>query len=140
MDFKTYEEVIKFDTFEERYEYLKLQGTVGEETFGYTRHLNQNLYTSRKWKNTRRNVLIRDNGCDMGLTGYDIFFKAVVHHINPLTPSQIENDEDCIYDMNNLICVSDATHKAIHFGSDKMLSYADTYIERGPNDTSPWRK
>lgn len=135
---KTYNELIKLKTFDERFEYLKLSGLVGEETFGYSRYLNQVLYRSPDWRHLRKEIILRDNGCDLGLDGYEIGGKIIIHHINPITLKDIEERNSLIYDMNNLITVSFMTHQAIHYGNKNLL-YAELE-ERKPNDTCPWRK
>lgn len=134
---KSYSELIKIDDFLERYNYLKLTGVVGERTFGFTRYLNQSLYQSPKWKKVRRNVILRDNGCDMGLIGYPLS-KALIHHINPITLKELENDDAAIFDEDNLITVSHLTHNAIHYGDANLLPHP--LIVRRPNDTILWRR
>lgn len=133
---KTYNELIKFKSFDERLDYLKLKGKVGEETFGYSRYLNQILYASPEWKQTRKSVILRDKGCDLAVPNYEIGGKILVHHINPITLKDIEERNPLVYDLNNLITVSDQSHRAIHYGMD--ISFWDP-IERRPNDTVPWR-
>lgn len=139
MIIKSYSRVITLPTFEERYDYLKLDGKVAHETFGVHRWLNQNLYTSSKWKKIRREVLIRDNGCDLAVEGYDIFGKVFIHHINPITLDDIRNDSYLLYDLDNLICVSKRTHDMIHYGNPGDSVYSKI-AERSPNDTCPWRR
>lgn len=124
-------------TFDERYEYLKLSAKIGEATFGYERYLNQIFYGSPEWKAFRRDVIIRDNGMDLGLDGYDIGDRIEVHHINPITSEMIENNDPLLMDMENVICTSSKTHKAIHYGDKSLLPKGP--IERMPNDTCPWR-
>lgn len=124
-------------TFDERYEYLKLSAKIGEATFGYERYLNQIFYGSPEWKAFRRDVIIRDNGMDLGLDGYDIGDRIEVHHINPITSEMIENNDPLLMDMENVICTSSKTHKAIHYGNKSLLPKGP--IERMPNDTCPWR-
>ena len=136
---KTYEDLIRLRTFRERFEYLKLEGIVGEQTFGRARSLNQVFYQSPRWRSTRDKVIIRDRACDLAVTGREIRKYLVVHHINPVTEAQIRRDDPCLYDPNNLVCVSSATHNAIHYG-DFSLIYAPTYKERKPGDTTPWKK
>ena len=135
---RTYSEMIRLPTFLERYRYLKLDGKVGEELFGYARYLNQIFYQSDKWKKTRRNIIIRDNGCDLGCPEYDIRGTIYVHHINPITLEQIKRDDSCLVDPENLICASRKTHDAITFGDESLL--AVNPIARYPNDTCPWKK
>lgn len=134
---RCYSDLVKLETFEERYEYLKFSSKIGEVTFGYERYLNQMFYGSPEWKAFRRDVIIRDNGMDLGLEGYDIADRIEVHHINPITPEMIERNDPMLMDMENVICTSSKTHKAIHYG-DKSLLPKDP-IERKPNDTCPWR-
>lgn len=137
MTHRTYSELLRFDNFVERYNYLKLNGSVGEETFGFDRYLNQILYRSDYWKKFRRDIIIRDNGCDLGVDGYTIGGLIIVHHINPLTKRQILQRDRCIFDPENVISVSDITHKAIHYGSEQNLLLP--IPERKPYDTCPWK-
>lgn len=136
---RTYTELIKLPTFEERFEYLKLNGAVGNQTFGYDRYLNQNFYRSSMWRQLRHKIILRDMGCDLGVEGYEIYGKVIIHHMNPITANDIE--ESSIYLMNPeyLICVSNETHQAIHYG-DKSLLREMEVVERRPNDTSPWKQ
>lgn len=134
---RRYSELIRLPTFEERFEYLKLCGNVGESTFGFDRYLNQALYTSQKWRTTRDEVLIRDNACDMGLEDWPINGRIIVHHMNPLTLEDIENMADEIFDPEYLVCVSHNTHQAIHYGDASLLPKLP--IERKPGDTCPWK-
>lgn len=134
---KSYNGLCLLPTFEERFEYLKLHRQVGDETFGYNRIFNQYFYHSSEWRRTRRRIILRDNGCDMGLEGWEIKGPIYVHHINAVTLEDIEDESDILYDPNNLICVSYTTHEAIHFGSSK--SKPQLPIERVPGDTCPWR-
>lgn len=135
---RKYSDLIKLKTFEERFDYLKLSAIIGETTFGSERYLNQKFYGSPEWKNFRRKVIIRDNGCDLGLEGYSIYDKIEIHHINPITMKDIEEQTPCLMDMNNVICVSSRTHKAIHYGNSDSLPKGP--IERKPNDTCPWKQ
>lgn len=125
------------DSFLERYYYLKLHGKVAEETFGLDRYVNQMLYRSRKWKKTRAQVIIRDNGCDLGVDGRELSDYIVVHHMNPITLEDIEEERDSVFDPEYLICCSSRTHKAIHFGDETLLP--KEFIGRRPNDTCLWR-
>lgn len=134
---KTYNEGIRLETFKDRYEYFKLSGLVGSETFGSKRYLNQAFYSSKLWRDTRNLVIIRDNGCDLGIPERKIFGKIYIHHINPITIDLLENHEELLLDLNNLICVSYDTHAAIHYGDYSLLP-ADPII-RKPNDTCPWK-
>lgn len=133
---KTYRELITLPTFQERYDYLKLSGGVGVETFGYDRYLNQALYRSREWKRTRDQVIIRDNGCDLAMPGYSIYGMIIIHHINPLTIEQIEERDSDIFNLDNLITTCIDTHNAIHYGGDCDFGGP---VERLPNDTCPWK-
>lgn len=137
-DIKSYSEVILLPTLEERFEYLKLYGKVGAETFGYDRYLNQILYHDPEWKRIRNDVIIRDNGCDLGVEGHEIHGRILVHHINPITIDDVKLRRYCVFDLNNLICTSHDTHNAIHYGDANLLP--KNPIERKPNDTCPWRR
>ena len=135
---RTYSELSKLKTFKERFEYLKLDGLIGEETFGWDRHLNQVFYKSPEWKSTRDKVIVRDNGRDLGVEGYDIFGKIIIHHMNPMSLSDIANRNPDIFNPEYLICVSHETHNAIHYGDVNQLNLGP--IDRTANDTCPWRK
>ena len=135
---KCYSELSKLTTFNERFNYLKLDGIVGEETFGYDRILNQLLYKSKKWREARDKVLIRDNGGDLGLEDYPINGRAIIHHMNPITVEDVLNDKPEIFDPEYLITVSNSTHNAIHFSNENNLQKDP--IERTQNDTCLWRK
>lgn len=135
---KCYTELSKLTTFNERFNYLKLDGIVGEETFGYDRILNQLLYKSKKWRKVRDEVLIRDNGGDLGLEDYPINGCAIIHHMNPITVEDVLNDKPEIFDPEYLITVSNSTHNAIHFSNENNLQKDP--IERTQNDTCLWRK
>lgn len=134
---RSYNELITFPTFEERLEYLKLNGAVGEELFGYNRYLNQRFYQSNEWKEIRREAIIRDNGWDLGIEDYDIIGPIYVHHINPITIDDIINFTPKVYDLNNLISCSRNTHDVITFNAEVINR--DPVI-RFPGDTCPWRK
>ncbi len=134
---KTYSELIRIPTFEERYQYLRLLGTVGEETFGFKRWLNQEFYHSREWQRFRNEIIFRDNGCDLGVDGFEIFGSIIIHHINPITYEDIVNNNPCVFDPNNVICTKHTTHNAIHYGDQNLLSRPP--VERTKNDTCPWR-
>lgn len=135
--YKTYSELIKFLSFEDRFNYLSLIGIVGEVTFGGHRHLNQILYQTEQWKRTRREIILRDNGCDLGHEDYPIAGSVYIHHINPITIEDILEERPCVFDLENLICVSFKTHNAIHYGSDDLLPKGP--VIRIKNDTCPWR-
>lgn len=134
---RCYKELRKLKTFEERYQYLKIGGKVGEATFGFDRYINQLLYTSQRWKKTRDKVIIRDGACDLGIEDRAIHGILFVHHMNPITIEDIEQERDHIYDPEFLICTAMMTHNAIHFGNESLLVKLPP--ERKPNDTCPWR-
>ena len=134
---KTYSELILLPTFAERFQYLKLKGAVGKETFGKSRYLNQLLYRSPEWKRVRRDVVIRDGGCDLGVADCPIDGRVYIHHMNPITEDDILNRNSKIFDPDNLISVSFRTHQAIHYGSDEMMKELE-FIERMPGDTKLW--
>lgn len=134
---KSYRELIRLKTFEERYEYLKLGGRVGIETFGFDRYLNQVLYHSGEWRDFREEVLIRDEGCDLGISDREIFNRPLIHHINPLTIENIENRDDCIFDFDNVITTIHNTHQAIHYGNESLLIRLP--IDRKKGDTTLWK-
>jgi len=134
---RSYQELCQYDLFEERYEYLKLAGAVGRATFGFDRYINQLLYNSREWKRTRRDIIIRDNSCDLGVRDMEIYGDLIVHHINPLSLEDIENNSDRIFDPDNLICAIMSTHNAIHFGDASLLRMLPR--ERTKGDTTPWK-
>lgn len=134
---KCYSELIELPTFEERFEYLKLDGRVGIQTFGSERIFNQDFYHSREWKLLRRDVIARDMGCDLGIEDREIFDKIIVHHINPMTMEQLEEGGDDLFDLENFICCSHETHEAIHYGDASLLPRT-TFIERKPGDTKLW--
>ena len=135
---RTYSELITIPTFEERFEYLKLNGSVGLETFGQDRYLNQILYNSPEWRRFRPEIIVRDNGCDLACEGYEIFGKILIHHINPITAKDILNRNPKVFDPENVITTVHNTHNAIHYGDENLLITAP--IERNRNDTCPWRK
>lgn len=137
MKTKTYKELSRLQTIEERFDYLNERGRVGHTTFGSNRYLNQTFYKSPEWKKVRRDVIVRDNGNDMGLDGYPIGGRIIVHHINAVTEEMILNRDPCLLDPNNLVCVSHETHEAITYGSKECLP--EDAIERRPNDTTLWR-
>ena len=134
---KTYSKMITLPTFEERYEYLRLGGKVGEDTFGFDRYLNQVFYRSQKWKDVRDYVILRDNGCDLAMPGHEIHGKVIIHHMNPITLRDIEYETDNLLDPEYLISTIHNTHNAIHYGDKNLLIVAPP--ERTPNDTCPWR-
>ena len=134
---KCYSEVILLPTFEERFEYLKLDGRVGVDTYGSDRIFNQAFYHSKEWKRLRRDVILRDGGCDLAIEDREIFDKIIVHHINPLTLEQLEAGGPALFDMENFICCSHRTHEAIHYGDISLLPRT-SFVERKPGDTKLW--
>lgn len=134
---RTYSELMKLPTFEERFEYLKLDGAIGRETFGFDRYLNQKFYRSKEWKDLRREIIIRDNGCDLAIPDREIFGKIIVHHMNPIVVEDIE-DFDYILDPEYLITTFIQTHNAIHYGDESILA-PSSIVERSKNDTCLWR-
>lgn len=137
MTIKTYSELITIPTFEERYKYLKIGGKVGEETFGFERYLNQEFYKSHEWQSIRRQVIVRDLGCDLGIEGREIHGKIIVHHMNPITIDDIVSASDFLLNPEYLICTLKSTHDAIHYGDENLLIKAP--VERTKNDTCPWK-
>lgn len=135
---RTYSELIKLKTFKDRFEYLKLDGIVGEETFGFDRYMNQIFYKSREWTSVRRAVIIRDNGCDLGMEGYEIHGKILIHHMNPINLSDIVHKTDELLNPDYLITTVLSTHNAIHYGDASLLPVLP--IERRANDTCPWKR
>lgn len=133
---RTYSELSRLHTFEERYEYLKLRGVVGESTFGFDRWINQEFYRSRQWKHVRNDVIVRDNGCDLGIPGYEIYRDLMVHHMNPVSMRDIEHGGEWILDPNFLITTSHRTHNAIHYGDESLLPRAP--VRRRFGDTKLW--
>lgn len=135
---RTYSEMCDLSTFKERFYYLKLEGTVGEDTFGSKRYLNQILYKTKEWLMLRDKIIVRDNGCDLGVVGREILGRIIVHHINPITIEDVLNRNPKVFDPNNLITCSDMTHKAIHYGDEQLL--ISEPIERSKYDTCPWKR
>lgn len=136
---RTYSELIQISTFIERFRYLQLGGQVGVETFGYDRYLNQILYRTAEWKRFRNEIIVRDNGCDLGCEGYDIIGqKILVHHINPISVEDVLRRDPKVFDPENAITTILNTHNAIHYGDESLL--VTEPIERKPNDTCPWRR
>ena len=139
MKIRTYQELCRFQTFKERFEYLKLNGQVGKETFGFDRYLNQIFYQKNpEWKRLRNEVIVRDSGCDLGIEGRDIYGIIMVHHMNPIAKEDILNQSEILLNPDYLITVSKNTHDAIHYGSSEIL-IKDPVI-RTPNDTCPWKR
>ena len=135
---KTYSELILLPTFRERFEYLRLDGHVGQESFGWDRYLNQAFYRSAEWKRLRLEIIIRDNGCDLADPEREILGPIYIHHINPATQHDVISHAGMLLDPDNLICASYETHQAIHYGTDGFAAAAQ--VERRPNDTCPWKR
>lgn len=138
---KTYSELSKLKTFQERFEYLKLDGVVGQDTFGYDRYLNQLFYKSKEWKSLRDKIIVRDNGCDLGVEGYYIpkGAKIFIHHLNPITSYDLVEETDQLLNPEYLICTSLKTHNAIHYGDKNLLPVFEP-VNRTMNDTCPWKR
>lgn len=138
MTIRTYSELIRYNTFRERYLYLKLSGKVGEDTFGFDRYLNQQFYKSKEWKSVRDFVIIRDGGCDLGIDDRPIPSRIIIHHLNPITKDDILNQTDYLLNPEFMICTIKRTHDAIHYGDENLLYEGP--VERSKNDTCPWRR
>lgn len=138
MIIRTYSELITLPTFEERYRYLKLGGKIGVETFGYDRYLNQILYNSPEWKTFRHKMIIRDNGCDLAMEGFEIYGMILLHHINPISVEDVLRRDPKIFDPENVVSTVLNTHNAIHYGDESLLMLSPT--PRVANDTCPWRR
>lgn len=138
MTIRTYSELLTFHTFEDRYNYLRLRGIVGEETFGFDRYLNQVFYKSKEWMDIRDYIIVRDNGCDLGIEGREISGRILIHHMNPIRKEDILRRSDLLLNPEYLICTVKNTHDAIHYGDDKIL--IKDPIERSKYDTCPWKK
>lgn len=136
MTTRSYLELLEFQTFEERFEYLALKARVAESTFGFERWMNQQFYRSREWRDLRHEIIVRDNGCDLGMTGYDIPDKVIIHHIIPMTVEHLEEGNPLLTDPNNLITTTHNTHNAIHYGDKSLLRLP--LVERRPGDTKLW--
>jgi hypothetical protein len=136
MKLKTYSELSYFTTFDERFDYLRLSGGIGRSTFGFDRYLNQQFYMSREWRDVKQAVMVRDNGCNLGIIGYDIYVNPLIHHMNPMNVDDILNKEEWILDPEFLILTNTATHNAIHFGVKSP--YPKIVTERTPQDTKLW--
>lgn len=134
---RTYSELITIPTFKERYEYLKLSAAVGEETFGFERYLNQQFYRSKEWRQLRNRIIVRDNGCDLGIRDREIVKRVYIHHMNPIGTDDIIHCSDYLTNPEYLICCSFDTHQAIHYGTEDLL--LQDLVERAPNDTCPWK-
>lgn len=138
MSIRTYSELATLPTFEERFKYLQLNGQVGKDTFGFDRYINQNFYRSLEWKRVRDKVILRDNGCDLGVEGYEIHGRILIHHMNPITIRDIESMSEYLLNPEYLISTVHNTHNAIHYGDESLLLTAP--IERRKNDTCPWKR
>lgn len=138
MEIKTYTELSKLSTFEERFEYLQLtDGRVGEDTFGFDRYLNQQFYKTAEWRRLRDQLILRDDGCDLGVDGYQIYGRIIIHHMNPITKDDILRQSDYLTNPDYLICTTHNTHNAIHYGDESLLVTGP--VERTKNDTCPWK-
>lgn len=133
---RTYAELRSLKTFEDRFEYLALHGRVGQETFGFDRYMNQQFYRSTEWRHIRARVIVRDNGCDLGLEGYEIHSRPYIHHLNPMKVEDIRNGDPSIFDLDCLITTTHRTHNAIHYGDKRLLPRP--LVERRPGDTRLW--
>lgn len=138
MSIKCYSELVLLPSFQSRYQYLRLNGEVGKETFGFDRYMNQFFYRSPEWRRVRDLVITRDCGCDLGIPGRDIFGRIIIHHMNPIRQEDIRNRSDFLLDPEYLITTIHDTHLAIHYGDEHLLLQEP--IERRPNDTCPWKK
>lgn len=134
---RTYKELSTIETFEDRFAFLKLNGAVGNETFGFDRYMNQKFYRSKEWKDIRKMIIVRDSGCDLGILDRPIAGRIYIHHMNPLSIDDIKDSSDYLLNPNYLICASHDTHNAIHYGDEKLL--VKEFETRKPNDTCPWR-
>ena len=137
MSIRTYSELILLPTFEERFKYLQLNGRVGHDTFGFDRYINQKFYSSAEWKRIRDIVIMRDNGCDLALKGYEIYGRILIHHMNPITVKDVELSTEYLMNPEYLICVTHNTHNAIHYGDEKLITKGP--VVRTKNDTCPWK-
>ena len=133
---RTYSELRRIETFSERYKYLALHGQVGESTFGFDRWMNQQFYRSVQWKQIRDHIIVRDNGCDLGVADYEIHDRITIHHMNPMSAADLSNGDPAILDPEFLIAVAHMTHNAIHYGDEKLLRRP--LVERRPGDTKLW--
>ena len=135
---RTYSDLFRLSSFKERFEYLRLNGSVGVETFGFDRYINQRFYQSKEWQSIRDRVIVRDCGCDLGIDGQEITGPIYIHHMNPISAKDIETFSKFLLNPLYLICTTHQTHNAIHYGDETLL--ASEPIERKPNDTCPWKK
>ena len=135
---RCYSELSELSSFEDRFDYLMLDGAVGRDTFGFDRYINQRFYQSREWKSARDTVIIRDNGCDLGISGYELEYGLLIHHMNPMTADHIKHGAEWILDPEYLITTCHRTHNAIHYGNVEL--FPPVVIDRSPGDTIPWRR
>lgn len=133
---KTYSELRRIESFEDRFRYLALRGEVGRSTFGFDRYINQKFYTSSEWRHIRNQIIVRDNGCDLGVAGYEIHDRIYIHHLKPMTIVDIRYADESMLDPNNLISTTHQTHNAIHYGDERLLPRP--FVERKPGDTKAW--
>ena len=135
---RSYTELIELESFDDRFQYLMLRGVVGHPTFGYDRWINQKFYTSREWRQVRNHVIVRDNGCDLAVPGFDIHTKLIIHHMNPMEVTDIRHGNDAIFDPEFLITTTLRTHNAIHFGDERQLPRP--FVARSEGDTNLWKR
>ena len=135
---RTYSELMKLTTFEDRFKYLKLEANVGDATFGFDRYLNQQFYRSSEWKSIRNQVIMRDNACDLGIPDRELDKRIIIHHMNPISKNDLIHQTDFLLNPEYLICTCHKTHLAIHYGTENLLETA--IVERSKNDTCPWRR
>lgn len=135
---RTYSELSRMASFKERFEYLRLDGAVGTETFGFDRYVNQQFYRSQEWKRIRNEIIVRDNGCDLGIEGFEIHGRIYIHHMNPIMLKDIVHQTEFLLNPEYLICTTHQTHNAIHYGDESLLSTLEP-VERTPHDTCPWK-
>lgn len=133
---RTYSELRRIESFEDRFRYLALRGEVGRSTFGFDRYINQKFYTSSEWRHIRNQIIVRDNGCDLGVAGYEIHDRIYIHHLKPMTIVDIRYADESMLDPNNLISTTHQTHNAIHYGDERLLPRP--FVERKPGDTKAW--
>ena len=139
MKLRTYSELIRLRTFEERFEYLELNGIIGADTFGFDRYMNQEFYKSKEWMSIRDKIIVRDKGCDLGMEGHKICGRIIVHHMNPISQKDIIFGSDLLLNPEYLICVTHMTHQAITYGNRNLLP-PEKIVERRKNDTCPWKR
>lgn len=135
---RTYSELSQMASFKDRFEYLRLDGAVGTETFGFDRYINQQFYRSQEWKRIRNEIIVRDNGCDLGIEGFEIYGRIYIHHMNPIMLKDIVHQTDFLLNPEYLICTTHQTHNAIHYGDESLLSTLEP-VQRTKNDTCPWK-